>query len=71
MSVGIGRQNIAPNSGNKEAAQFHFWEYIDRKPDIYIRFSPALKLQCITFKCMPSLCRCGDNRKQKFPRIID
>jgi hypothetical protein len=29
MNVGIGRQNIVILSGNKEAAQSHFWEYIN------------------------------------------
>jgi hypothetical protein len=29
MSVGIGRQSIRILFGNKEAAQFNFWEYIN------------------------------------------
>ncbi len=29
MNVEIGRQNIIGLFGNNEAAQFHFWEYIN------------------------------------------
>jgi hypothetical protein len=48
MSKAIRRQIIIITVyfGNKEAAQFHFWKYINGKPDIYIGFSPALHLQC-------------------------
>jgi hypothetical protein len=46
MSVlGIGRQNIKILLGNKEAAQFYFWEYINGN-QTFIGFSPALHLQC-------------------------
>ncbi len=36
--------------GNKEATQFHFWEYINvNQTFTYIGFSPALQLQCRLF----------------------
>ncbi len=50
----INRSQIH-ESGNWETeqyndvAQFHFWEFINRNPDIYIAFSPALHLQCRGF----------------------
>jgi hypothetical protein len=42
MSVGTGRQDIIILFWKQ---QFNFSEYIN-EPDIYIRFSPALHLQC-------------------------
>jgi hypothetical protein len=44
MSVGIGRQNIIVLFGNKEAAQLHFWEYIN----IYIYLLKAQGLGVFT-----------------------
>jgi hypothetical protein len=34
MNVEIGRQSIIILIGNKEAAQFHFWKYINRNISI-------------------------------------
>ncbi len=49
MNVGSGRQNIIILFGNNEAAQFHFWENINRNETIYIGFSRSLQMQGMVF----------------------
>jgi hypothetical protein len=48
MNVEIGKQNIII-MGNNKAVQFHCWEYLNCKPDIYTVSVSNEPLQIITF----------------------